>query len=169
MKTKTKIDFYFHVRFLFHFVFRFCFHFCFHFRFRFCLHFRFWFCFHFPFSFCFCFHFRFYFCFRFCFSFIFWVFIFKFSYRNSRPLYTCKDFMCVRNSCQFLRGFDDKIEKMQNENFVYYKECTTCRKTFSARYFLRTTVAFQTNKNSLMKKPPTMTALLLVFQIKVNL
>ena len=80
MKTKTKIDFYFHFRFCFHFHFRFCF--CFHFRFCF----RFCFCFHFRF--CFCFHFHFCFCFRFCISFFFLGFLFKFYYGTSRPLYT---------------------------------------------------------------------------------
>ena len=73
MKTKMKIQFYFHFRFCFHFIFhyRFCFHF------HFCFYFRFCFCFHFC-CFCFC-----------CFSFAFLVFIFKFLnyfyYGTSRP------------------------------------------------------------------------------------
>ena len=31
---------------------------------------------------------------------------------------------------------------MQNENFVYYKECINCRKTLFARYFLRHNCSF---------------------------
>ena len=35
---------------------------------------------------------------------------------------------------------------MQNENFVYYKECTNCRKTFFARYFLQHNCSFSDNQ-----------------------
>ena len=42
-------------------------------------------------------------------------------------------------------------------------------KHFLQDIFYGITVAFQTNKNSLMKEPPTMMVLLLVFQIKMNM
>ena len=64
-------------------------------------------------------------------------------------------------------------ENMQNENFTknifYYKECIKYKKHFLQDIFYGITVAFETNKNSLMKKPPTMMVLLLLFRLKVNL
>ena len=58
---------------------------------------------------------------------------------------------------------------MQNENLFIAKNVQIVGKHFLQDIFYGITAAFQTNKNSLMKKLPTMVVLLLVFQIKVNL